>query len=308
MSQFLVVGEALVDIVEHSSGSRAEHPGGSPANVALGLARLGASVDLLTWLATDPRGRIVTDHLTGSGVGVLPASLGATRTSTALARLDPTGAATYEFDLQWQLPHYVLPHELSVVHTGSIAAVATTEPRGALLRLLQDAARTATITYDPNLRPSIMGSPDSVRPGVVDLVAAADVVKVSDEDLAWLYPEADPVEVASTWVQKHGCALVVVTRGGQGSIAVLPHGRRTEAPAHAVTVVDTVGAGDAYMSGLLSALYRHGLTGADHRADLRAVGEPTVAAILDFAAQVAAITVGRAGANPPYLGEVTTPT
>ncbi|MEV0890703.1 PfkB family carbohydrate kinase [Promicromonospora sp. NPDC050262] len=215
MSQFLVVGEALVDIVEHSTGTRAEHPGGSPANVALGLARLGESVDLLTWLSTDPRGRVVADHLAASGVDILPASLGADRTSTALARLDPTGAATYEFDLRWQLPQWVAPQETIVVHTGSIAAVAATEPRDALLQLVRDAGRTATITYDPNLRPSIMGSPDDVRPAVGDLVAAADVVKVSDEDLAWLHPGVEPADVASSWVQEHGCALVVVTRGGR---------------------------------------------------------------------------------------------
>ena len=104
MSEFLVVGESLVDIVEDRNGSRVEVPGGSPANVALGLARLGESVDLLTWLAADQRGSTVVDHLTASGVNVLRGSLGATRTPSALARLDETGGATYEFDLEWERP------------------------------------------------------------------------------------------------------------------------------------------------------------------------------------------------------------
>ncbi|MFD6444777.1 carbohydrate kinase [Promicromonospora sp. NPDC060204] len=305
MSTFLVVGESLVDIVQDSTARRTEVPGGSPANVALGLARLGITADLLTWLADDPRGRTVLDHLAASGVTVLPQSLGAARTPTALARLDAEGSATYEFDLDWQLPATTLPHDLRAVHTGSIAAVAHTDPADALPALLQDARRTATITYDPNLRPSIMGQPGAVQPKVDILVALADVVKVSEEDLDWLHPGADPLEVASGWVRDHRCALVVVTHGGRGSTAVRPGGGRVEVQAPPVAVVDTVGAGDSYMSGLLTALHRHDLLGAGQRAALHAVSEAQVAEIVDFATTAAAITVTRAGANPPHLADIT---
>ncbi|WP_125776627.1 carbohydrate kinase family protein [Antribacter gilvus] len=306
MSEFLVVGEALVDIVEDLGGARSEVPGGSPANVALGLARLGRSAELLTWLGQDPRGSAVVDHLTASGVTVLPGSMEAARTSTALARLDRDGGATYEFDLEWSLAGCTPTQDVSVLHTGSIAAVAETEPPGALLDLVHEARRTATITYDPNLRPSIMRDVGAVRPRVEALVAAADVVKVSEEDLAWLQPGADPLGVASRWVTDLGCALAVVTRGADGSTAVLSGGRRVDVPPQRVPVVDTVGAGDAYMSGLLAALYEHGYTGAGRRADLHAITDPAVTTILGFAARVAAITVGRSGANPPRLAEVTT--
>lgn len=304
MSRFLVVGESLVDIVEEGNGDRTEVPGGSPANVALGLARLGESVDLLTWLGTDQRGTAVLDHLTAPGVNVLRESLGATRTPTALARLDETGGATYEFDLEWQLVPIVVPRDIDVVHTGSIAAVADPQPADALLRMVHDACGSATITYDPNLRPSIMGEPGSVRERVEGLVAAADVVKVSEEDLGWLHPDADPLDIAGTWVDDLECALVVVTHGGRGSTALLPHGHRVEVRAPVVTVVDTVGAGDSYMSGMLSALHRHGLVGARRRHDLYAMAASEVTAILDFSTSLAAITVSRAGANPPHLAEV----
>ncbi|MFI2104531.1 carbohydrate kinase [Isoptericola sp. NPDC019693] len=304
MSEFLVVGEALVDIVEDRSGARAHHPGGSPANVALGLARLGGSVDLLTWLARDQAGAGVVDHLEASGVTVLPESLGGSRTSSALARLDADGGATYEFDLEWHLAPAVPGHDARVVHAGSIAAVADTVPADALLRMVHDARRSATITYDPNLRPSIMGDAEAVRARVDALVAAADVVKVSEEDLGWLHPDAAPLDVASSWADDLGCAVVVVTHGGRGATAVRAHGHPVVTPARPVTVVDTVGAGDSFMSGLLAALHGRGLTGADRRDALRRVDTAALEAVLDFASRAAAVTVSRAGANPPHLAEL----
>jgi len=304
MSELMVVGEALVDVVDDARGTRTQHPGGSPANVALGLARLGRSVDLVTWLARDPAGVAVVDHLERSGVTVLPGSLGADRTSSAVARLDAGGCATYEFDLEWQLAATVPARDVSVLHTGSIAAVAETVPADALLRMIHDARPSATITYDPNLRPSVMGDAGAVRPRVEELVAVADVVKASEEDLAWLYPDDTPLDVADAWADDLGCALVVVTHGGEGSTAVRSGGRRLGVLARPVPVVDTVGAGDAFMSGLLAALTDHGLTGGARRDDLHRADEQVLGAVLDFASRVAAITVSRAGANPPHQAEL----
>lgn len=302
--RFLVVGEALVDVVEARDGSRAEHPGGSPANVALSAARLGRPVELLTWLGRDERGRRVTDHLVGAGVVVNPGSYGAPRTPTALARVDDDGVAAYEFDLDWRLAPIEVDEGVTVVHTGSVAAVAPTDPPGALFDLLAQARTSATVTYDPNLRPTIMGSAAAVRADVEAIVSLADVVKVSDEDLAWLRPGEDPARIVAGWVAEHGLALGVVTRGSDGSLALLAGGRDLEVPAPRVAVADTVGAGDSFMGALLRELDVRGLTGAGNRDRLRDLTAADAREVLAFAARVAAVTVSRAGANPPTLAEV----
>jgi len=311
----LAVGEALVDQVLRPDGSSAEHPGGSIANVALTLGRLGRDVRLATWIGTDPRGDLVRGWLAESGVELVPGSDDAERTSVAQATLDDDGSATYDFDLTWQVPAAALPGSATsaepaaqvggldapAVHTGSIAAML--EPGAAQVRRLLESARTtSTVTYDPNARPAIMGSADDVRPRVEALVALSDVVKVSDEDLGWLYPGSDPVSVAREW-QRGTPALVVVTFGGKGAVAVSDAGE-VEAVAPQVEVVDTVGAGDSFMGALIDGLWEHGLLGADRRDALGAVDTPTVQRILDRCAAVAAITVSRAGANPPRREEI----
>jgi len=147
-----------------------------------------------------------------------------------------------------------------------------------------------------------MGSADEVRPRVEALVQLSDVVKVSDEDLGWLYPGADPVAVAREW-QRGTPALVVVTFGGKGAVAVSDAGA-VEAVAPRVEVVDTVGAGDSFMGALIDGLWEHDLLGAGRREALNAVGAATVQQVLDRCCAVAAITVSRAGANPPRREEV----
>lgn len=299
-----MIGEALVDIVQTSDGRRSHHPGGSPANVALTTARLGHSTDLLTWVARDEPGDMVREHLGESGVRVLPQSVRATRTPTAVAVVDDAGGAQYEFDLEWELEPTEVDPDVTVVHTGSIAALARTSPPDALAAVLAAAREGATITYDPNLRPSIMGSADAVRDEVERLVALADVVKVSDEDLAWLHPGGDPHDVLARWVRDHALAMGVLTRGAHGPSAILRNGQQVHVATPSVTVVDTIGAGDSFMGGLLHALDGHGLTGAHGRDRLATLTADVAAAVLSVAARVAAITVSRAGANPPRLTEM----
>ncbi|MFJ3407729.1 carbohydrate kinase [Promicromonospora sp. NPDC090134] len=298
----LAVGEALVDGVHRPDGSSAEHPGGSVANVALTLGRLGREVRLATWFGTDARGDAVRGWLADSAVELVEGSDGAERTSTAVATLDDAGSATYEFDLTWQVPAAAAAGaETLAVHAGSIAAML--EPGAAEVSMLLDGARTtSTVTYDPNARPAIMGPADEVRPRVEALVQLSDVVKVSDEDLAWLYPGTDPVTVARDW-QRGTPALVVVTFGGKGAVAVSDAGE-VEAVAPRVEVVDTVGAGDSFMGALIDGLWEHDLLGAARRDALNAVGAATVQNVLDRCVAVAAITVSRAGANPPRREEV----
>lgn len=303
----LAVGEALVDEVHRPDGSAAEHPGGSVANVALTLGRLDREVRLATWLGADARGDLVRGWLAESAVGLVEGSDGAERTSVAVATLDDAGSATYDFDLTWQVPAGALPDADDAaaaplaVHTGSIAAML--EPGATQVRQVLEAARaTSTTTYDPNARPAIMGEPQEVRPRVEALVRLSDVVKVSDEDLAWLYPGTDPVSVARDW-QRGTPALVVVTFGGKGAVAVSDAGE-VEAVAPRVEVVDTVGAGDSFMGALIDGLWDHDLLGAGRRGALNAVDAATVQDVLDRCVAVAAITVSRAGANPPRRQEV----
>ncbi|MDO5495393.1 MAG: carbohydrate kinase [bacterium] len=299
----LVVGEALIDIVHPPTGEPTEHVGGSPANVAKGIARLGHPVTLATHIGCDDRGARISDELTADGVQLTRGSVSAPRTSTATALLDDDGAATYAFEIDWRLEPHLRAVEGGHLHTGSIAV--TLDPGATSVRRLAEASRAgATISYDPNARPAIMGEVAQARAQVEALASFADVVKVSDEDLAWLYgPAMDPVRIARQW-NRGGPALVVVTRGGEGAIAIM-RGEVTEFEAARVPVVDTVGAGDSFMAGLISGLLDQGLLGgteARHR--LTQASPAQVSSAVVRAIECAGITVSRAGANPPTRAEL----
>jgi fructokinase len=159
-----------------------------------------------------------------------------------------------------------------------------------------------TISYDPNVRPALLGTPEQALPGIEHLVALSDVVKVSDEDLQWLYPDRQDEDVAREWLGL-GPALVVVTRGGQGIFAVTA-GLEVRRPATPIDLVDTVGAGDSFTSGLLDGLRRADLIGGVRRDDLAAIDESSLVSVLDTASLIAAITCSRPGADPPTRAEV----
>ncbi|WP_432491534.1 carbohydrate kinase family protein [Kineococcus gypseus] len=304
MARALVVGESLVDVVRAADGSTAEHPGGSPLNAAYGLGRLGHEVTLLTRLGDDEHGRLLREHLAAGPVHLAPGAVDELPTSVARAQLDERGSATYEFDLDWRLPAAPLPASLDdvdVVHTGSIGAAV--EPgAGQALELLHARRGSATTSYDPNVRPAFLGSPAEGLVRVEAFVEAADVVKASDEDLRWLCPGEDPVDVARRW-QRRGPALVVVTRGGEGAVGVAGAGV-LRVPAPPTRVVDTVGAGDAFTSGLLHALAGHGLLGPAGARALRALRLDALQDVLRTAVRAASITCSRAGANPPTRAEL----
>ena len=195
----VVIGELLVDIVHTPDGQTAEHVGGSPANVALGLARLGHDTWFATLVGTDEHGIRCTEHVEAGGVKLLPGSTDPDHpTSTAAATLDESGAATYVFDLHWNLPPVQLPEGTTHVHIGSIGTTLT--PGDAEVTAAVHRARAAgTVSYDPNVRPTIMGSADAVRPRVEELVALSDVVKCSEDDIEWLYPGESPSQVMARW-------------------------------------------------------------------------------------------------------------
>ncbi|MFF2324520.1 MULTISPECIES: carbohydrate kinase [unclassified Streptomyces] len=296
----LVIGECVADIVRVPGEADRIHPGGSPANVAYGLARLGHGATLLTQLGPDDDGRLIRNHLAGAGVEVR--TDGATApTPSAAVTLDGDGRATYTFEITWTLAPTSLDRPPHHVHTGSIAAVS--EPGAATVLAAVESLRTsATVSYDPNVRPELMGNHDEAVRKAERCVALSDVVKASDEDLEWLYPGQDPGAVAERWLAT-GPAVVLVTRGGDGALAVLPGGHVT-VDAFATDVVDTVGAGDAFMSGTLHALATHGLLGTDGRTRLRSLDRDTTTDILRHATASAAVTVARAGANPPDEAEL----
>lgn len=302
--RLLVVGEALVDIVVDQAGDTAEHVGGSPANVAVGLARLDHPVDFATWLGRDARGRRIVDQLEDHGVHLLPESLGGSPTSTALATLDASGAATYEFDLYWELPAFAIPPGTGHVHTGSIGTVL--QPGAESVTAALVAVRDhGTVSYDPNIRPSIMGDLEAVRVRVEELVALSDVVKASEDDLALLYRDRSIDEVMDHWLGL-GALLAVVTLGGDGTTyRVTGSSGSARAATMAQHVVDTVGAGDSFMAGLISGLVVAGLLGDPAARDrLREATLDDVRPAIDRGLATSGVTVGRAGAYAPTLGEL----
>lgn len=303
--RLLVVGESLVDIVHRQGGAVDEHPGGSPANVAIGLARLGHPVDFATQFGRDAHGEMVRAHLVQERLLTLTnGSDQAESTSTAKATLDAAGGATYDFELLWDVAGALDEDAVGHLHTGSIAA--TLEPGGsAVVDAALRARATGTVSYDPNARPTIMGTPEEVRQRIEQLVGLSDVVKASDEDVDWLYPGATPEQIMELW-GRLGPELVVLTRGGAGALVLIPRtGERLVAEATRTTVVDTVGAGDSFMSGLISGLLDAGLLGSvEARERLRTASLPDVRPAIERAVACGAITVSRAGANPPTRAEL----
>lgn len=302
----LIIGEALIDLVqtfEDPANPRA-HPGGSPMNVALTLGRLGHPVQMVTQLAEDDYGRMIVDHLSASSVPLTPGSFSLPHTSTALAKLDEQGAATYVFDLTWDLPEAVdVPPGVAFVHTGSIAATLLPGAR-AVLETLRRAKASALLTYDPNIRPSIIEGREATVPFVEEYVRIVDLIKVSDEDLEWLYPGRPLEEIVEHWFSLGDVQIIVVTQGSKGPAAWSRQGDSVTRKPKKVTVIDTVGAGDSFMGALIDALWRRDLTHRDGAERLAALSVDDLTAILDEANQVANVTVSRAGANPPWAHEL----
>lgn len=289
-----MAGEALVDIVRPASGEEEHAPGGSPLNVAVGLARLGIETLLVTELGDDENGRLVKQHVLGSGVRLHPGAVSAHRTtSTATAHLNEQGSATYDFDLHWTLPPVDLPPDLTALHVGSLGA-ALRPGRTSVLELAGRACeRDVLVSYDPNARPALTPDPEQAWRDVRELAALADLVKMSDEDLRFLQPGMTASE-AATMLLGQGTRLVVVTHGEGEAVATTPTAS-VEVPAGRVGVVDTVGAGDSFMAALVAVVIEHGLEELD---------EQRLTAYLTAAHQVGQVTVSRRGADPPWRAEL----
>ncbi|OCA95697.1 hypothetical protein ACU21_00185 [Actinobaculum suis] len=302
--RILVAGEALIDSIAAAGQAPREVVGGSLFNVAGGLARLGVPTDFATWFGKDARGQQIAAHARKLGVRIVPGSAQATATSVAHARLDADGKASYTFEVESDIPTLENLGDIGHVHIGSYSAVVS--PSGEKIAALAAAqARRATISYDPNCRPDLMGDPDAARKKIMALVELADIVKVSDEDLHWLYPGLALSEILAQWAQI-SIPLLVVTRGAEPALVSV----RGKTPFHAlasrkVPVGDTVGAGDSFMAGLLTGLYRDRFIAAGAaRERLRQTSFADFGVALQIAQTCAAITVSANGAYAPTRAEV----
>jgi fructokinase len=287
-----VIGESLVDVVTDASGVTAERPGGSPLNVALTLARLDHDVRLFTAVGNDDRGGTLLAHLSDEGIAVTRGS-SAAATSVARAVVDADGTATYDFDLEWNPQFADDWPELKVLHFGSIGSLAA--PGAAEVAAIVDRYRgQSLISYDPNWRDGFStGAPRAV---VEANAARADVVKLSDDDAAVLYPGVELDEVARTLLGL-GPVLVVITKAAEGASAWTKENVK-HCPAAVVDVVDTVGAGDAFMATMLSELAelsRETIAGFNRR---------ELELVISFASFVAGRTCERVGADPPRLADL----
>lgn len=301
-SPFVVVGESLVDIVVAQQGEVSEAVGGSPMNVAVGLARLDVRSLLVTRVGDDERGLRVAEHVRASGAELSPSSVvPGSKTSTATARLDHENAARYEFDLTWELAHQELP-DTPGLHIGSLGA-ALAPGREAVLDLVRQANdRDIFVSYDPNIRPAFLGDERRAWLNVVSLAASSQLVKVSDEDLRLLRPDAALDDLARELLAGERTELVIVTRGGEGSTG-FGEGYHVSVAAPRVEVVDTVGAGDSFMAATLAILADWALLDRGP-GTLAALGDLRVATLLAGAMSAAAITCARRGANPPRRPEL----
>jgi fructokinase len=287
----LVIGESLMDVVRVGDDEY-RHPGGSPMNVAYGLARLGVDTRLLTRIGPDSDGDAIRQHLAAAGVTLLDESLDGARTSVSTANIGPDGSASYSFEIDWRLAGFSGLHQAKWIHVGSIA---TFLPPGAdsLERLLQALGNTTSISYDPNIRPSIIGDHAQAIGRFERISRLAKVVKLSDEDAAWLYPSLSEKFVVDK-ILALGPDMVALTRGAAGA-RISTRQSTVEIPAPRVEVADTIGAGDSFMAALISALLAM---------DVRNMAIQQLEHVARLSVMAAALTCTRPGAQPPTLLEL----
>ncbi|MDF4252771.1 carbohydrate kinase [Streptomyces sp. WMMB303] len=306
------VADAFVAEPRRSSGDAAPaplaldvFPGGGPANTAVALARLGTPTHFLGRLSHDVFGRLFASRLAESGVDLGHAVRAAPEPSTlAVADLADDGSADYSFHAQrtadWQWTDAELAaataDPVGCLHTGSLALVR--QPGAAAVeRLLAGIRERATVSVDPNVRPLLV-EPADYRAALPRWCAAADILRLSDDDLAHLRPGATPEEGADAF-HADGVPLVVVTLGAEGVLASLD-GARVRVPTAPTPVVDTVGAGDSFMAGFLHALRTAGALGGR----LDGLTRQQVTEALEFGVRVAAAVVSVRGANPPWAADL----
>ncbi len=295
-----VCGEVLIDLIPDGSGERVPHVGGGPANTAKALARLGHEVYFIDGISSDKYGQMSRQELLDDEVKLDLALISDKPTCLAIVSLNENGGASYEFEIDgtatFDFSASWLPdpskYKPSVLHIGTLVSVI--QPAADVLYdWAMQVAEFAPIVFDPNVRSVVMNDRDKYLASVERWVAISSVVKVSDDDMAWLYPGQQYADVAKRWVND-GAALVVVTRGAEGLVGFTSDGS-VEVPGVKVDVADTVGAGDTVGAIIVEAMIEKGI--------LNLTGD-TLKAVLYRAAVAAGITCSRKGAQPPFKREL----
>lgn len=306
----LCCGEALIDMIPQATADGPDgfvpHAGGAVFNTAIALGRLGVDSGMLTGLSTDMFGQQLMDGLRQSHVDTSHLILSDRPTTLAFVKLTD-GHAQYEFYDENTAGRMIQPGDLprlsdavSVLYFGGISLAC--EPcADSYAALCAQASDARAVMVDPNIRPGFIRNADRFRARTNGILQRADIVKVSDEDLDWLFPGDQGLAAKVSQLQAMGPKLVILTRGGEGATAYLAGGENVTVPAQKAEVVDTVGAGDTFNAGVLARLSQLGVLS---KPALAALDPETASAALEYGARVAAVTVSRAGANPPWADEL----
>jgi fructokinase len=306
----MTCGDALIDFVpiRNADGREAVMPavGGSCLNVAIGMARLGAPTGFVGGISTDLFGRMIADHAAASNVELGLATRSDHQTTLAFVRI-VAGESHYAFydaetaTRRWTYRRGSIPFDtVEAVHIGSTTLV---NDRGAAetKALIADARASSTISFDPNCRPNLVKDKPAYLARMVEFAGAADLIKMSDVDFAYLHGE-EPYEQRASAMLGQGTSLVVITRGNNGAIAWHGQAGRIEITAPKVDVADTIGAGDSFQAALLFALHKQGRLA---RQRLKDISADELRRALSFAANCAGLTCTRPGADPPWSHEIT---
>jgi fructokinase len=300
-------GEALIDMIpQPAGGGFVPHVGGAVLNTAVALGRLGVPAGLVTGLSSDPFGQLIEAALDASHVSTAHAVRSDRNTTLAFVHLE-NGQATYSFYddntatralTSADMP--TLPDDTEAVFFGGISLCNPPVADSLLdLALAQPAGRV--VMADPNIRPGFVSDPAGYRARLRALLGRADIVKLSDDDLDWLVQGDAPLHDKARTVLAMGPKMLLLTQGSAGATAMLANGTQAHVAATKVAVIDTVGAGDTFNAGALAALRA---AGALTPAALGKLDEATLTDMLSRATRAAAITVSRAGANPPWASEL----
>ena len=300
----VVCGEALIDVIQNGDGTQRSVPGGGPFNTARALARLGVPTAFLGRLSNDVFGRELADLLVSDGASLELSSVGSEPTTIAVAEVDSAGLAEYEFLVEGtsapNLTRDMVPErlgpEIKAIHLGTLGLVL--EPMATtLVELVRREHDGRVVMIDPNIRLGLV-SDGEYRNRLQEMISQSAIVKASDADLGWLYPEMN-YEDAADRILGEGARLVVVTLGAQGAFAA-HRGFHLAVDAVKVDVIDTIGAGDAFGAALLAWLHDHDAIQPDLYLE-----QEEVKGALEFACLAAALTCARAGADPPWKSEMT---
>jgi fructokinase len=303
------MGEILIDFLPMLEDGRTVgfrmHAGGSPFNVAMGLARLGQPAAFASKLSTDLFGRFLSDRLQAEHIDTRFVLSGDAPTTLAFVSKEDN-EPVYAFYSEGTADTLITPAEIppslfddtAILHFGSISLLLGTTPT-AVVSTVQRIKGSALLSLDPNVRVSLIRDEPAYRSLLDFMFTLTDVVKISAVDLAWLMPGLRLDEAAARLLAL-GPVLVVVTRGAEGVLAMRAS-ERWDVPAFSVEVVDTVGAGDAFSSGMLAGFMQHGVTS---RAALSRLSPDDLVSVLRLGAAVSALTCSRAGADPPTSAQV----